>query len=165
MKSSPNVRIGFHDQWLMLYMIPTLAFVIPIAFFGIRFHEPAGYIWEIYWHTLLITAVLWLGNRFVMIWARNKFPDFLFVRKRIIVQSIIMLVYTILVTNTIGIFLKTICSYSTAELSGHSISDMIISSNSASIFCTLTITAIYESRYFMSELKRSVEEKELSYNR
>jgi len=38
---------------------------------------------------------------------------------------------------------------------------ILINSNAAALFCTLTVVAIYESIYFMSELKDSVEEKEM----
>jgi LytS/YehU family sensor histidine kinase len=39
--------------------------------------------------------------------------------------------------------------------------DILIHSNSAAIFCTIMIIAIYESIYFMNELRKSVEEKEM----
>jgi LytS/YehU family sensor histidine kinase len=38
--------------------------------------------------------------------------------------------------------------------------DVLISSNAASIFCTIMFIAIYESIYFMHQLKHSVEEQE-----
>jgi len=39
--------------------------------------------------------------------------------------------------------------------------DIIINSNNAAIFSSLTLVAIYESIYFMNELKESIEEKEM----
>jgi len=39
--------------------------------------------------------------------------------------------------------------------------DSLIHSNSAAIFCTIMMIAIYESIYFMNELRKSVEEKEM----
>jgi sensor histidine kinase YesM len=39
--------------------------------------------------------------------------------------------------------------------------DILIHSNSAAIFCTIMIIGIYESIYFMNELRKSVEEKEM----
>ncbi|MBL0357902.1 MAG: histidine kinase [Chitinophagaceae bacterium] len=43
---------------------------------------------------------------------------------------------------------------------GFTLADKLIHSNSAAIFCTITIIAIYESIYFMHELRHSVEETE-----
>ena len=39
--------------------------------------------------------------------------------------------------------------------------DIIINSNNAAIFCSLTLVAIYESIYFINELRESIEEKEM----
>ncbi len=157
----PNPRIGFDDKLLMAVMIPALAFVIPIVFFGVRFNKPVYYSWNIYLHTLLVTTVIWIGNRYIMIWARNKYPDFSLVKKRLVVQSLVMLGYTFFATNILSISLKDLCDLTTLQHGGKTVADMLINANSTSFFCTLTITAIYESRYFMSELKRSVEEKEM----
>jgi hypothetical protein len=145
----------------MAAMIPALAFVIPIVFFGVRFDKPVYYSWNIYLHTVIITAVTWIGNRYIMIWARNKYPDFSLVKKRMVVQSLVMLGYTFFATNVLSIFLKDFCDLTTLQPGGRTTADMLINANSTAFFCTLTITAIYESRYFMSELKRSVEEKEM----
>lgn len=156
-----NVRIGFHDAGLMLAMIPLLAFFIPIVFFGVRFHKPVFYTWDIYLHTLLVTAAVWTGNRFIMIWARKRFSDFSEVKKRLTVQSGVMLVYTFIATNVLSIFLKDFCNLGEAPFAGHTLGDMLLNANSTALFCSVTIAAIYESKYFMNELKRSVEEKEL----
>ena len=160
-KKECNVRIGFHDAGLMLAMIPVLAFVIPIVFFGVRFHKPVYYTWDIYLHTLLTTAAIWTGNRYIMIWARNRYPDFADVRRRLMVQSGVMLAYTFLATNVLSLVLKDFCNLGQAPFAGRTLGDLLFNANATSLFCSITIAAIYESKYFMSELKRSVEEKEL----
>ncbi len=160
-KKECNIRIGFHDAGLMLAMIPLLAFVIPIVFFGVRFHKPVYYTWDIYLHTLITTAAVWIGNRYVMIWSRNRYPDFRDVRRRLMIQSGLMLTYTFLSTNLLSIFLKDFCNLGEETFAGRSLGDLLFNANSTSLFCTVTIAAIYESKYFMNELKRSVEEKEL----
>jgi LytS/YehU family sensor histidine kinase len=96
-----------------------------------------------------------------MIWARNRYPDFTEVRKRLTVQSGVMLAYTFLATNVLSVVLKDFCSLGEAPFAGRSLGDILFNANSTSLFCTITIAAIYESKYFMNELKRSVEEKEL----
>jgi LytS/YehU family sensor histidine kinase len=42
----------------------------------------------------------------------------------------------------------------------HNLTDVLTMSNVAALFCSLTVVAIYESIYFMNELKKSVVEKE-----
>jgi hypothetical protein len=144
----------------MLAVIPLLAFVIPIVFFGVRFHKPVYYTWDIYLHTLITTAAVWIGNRYIMIWARNRHPDFSLVRKRLTVQSMAMLGYTFVATNGLSILLKDFCNLGAAPFAEKTLGDILFNANTTSLFCSVTIAAIYESKYFMNELKRSVEEKE-----
>jgi hypothetical protein len=125
-KKECNVRIGFHDAGLMLVMIPVLAFFIPIVFFGVRFHKPVYYTWDIYLHTLLTTAVVWTGNRYIMIGARKRYPDFGEVRKRLMVQSGLMLVYTFVATNLLSILLKNFCNLGEATIAGQTLGDMLL---------------------------------------
>jgi LytS/YehU family sensor histidine kinase len=77
------------------------------------------------------------------------------------VQSGFMLVYTFAATNILSIVFKNVCNLSDAALVGRTTGDLLFMANSTALFCTVAITAIYESKYFMSELKKSVEEKEL----
>ena len=152
-----NCRIGFNDGMLMVIGIPLLAFIIPIVFFNCRFNRPPFLTLEKYYTTLFITSVTWIGNRYIMIYSRKKFPLFDDVRKRIFFQSVWMLVFTVAANVVMGqVFQKTFDD----EAIGLTLADKLIHSNSAAIFCTITIIAIYESIYFMHELRHSVEETE-----
>lgn len=152
-----NCRIGFNDGRLIVIGIPLLAFIIPIVFFNCRFNKPPLLTWEKYFTTLLITSVIWIGNRYIMIYSRKKWPLFNEVRKRIFFQSLLMLVFTVAANVVMGqIFQKTFND----EAMGFTLADKLIHSNSAALFCTITIIAIYESIYFMHELRHSVEETE-----
>ena len=157
----PNHKIGFDDRWVLVVMIPTLAFIIPIVFFGMRFGRQPYYTWEMFVTTFIITASIAIGNRYIMIWARTKYPLFEQNKERLIVQSIVMLVYTTITTNLLGYLTRDFCEFSSNGYAGHTLNDILINSNSTSIFCSLTVVAIYESRYFMNELQHSVEEKEM----
>jgi len=141
----------------MIIGIPLLAFIIPIVFFNCRFSRPPFLTWEKYFTTLFITSIIWIGNRYLMIYSRKKFPLFDDVRKRIIFQSAWMLVFTVAANVVMGqVFKKTFDD----EMLGITMADKLIHSNSAAIFCTITIIAIYESIYFMHELRNSVQETE-----
>ena len=141
----------------MVIGIPLLALIIPIVFFNCRFNRPPLLTWDKYFTTLFITSVIWVGNRYIMIYSRKKFPLFDVVRKRIFFQASWMLVFTVAVNVILGqVFQKTFSD----EMLAITLADKLIHSNSAAIFCTITIIAIYESIYFMHELRHSVEETE-----
>ena len=152
-----NSHIGFNDRVLMLAGIPFMAFIIPIVFMNCRFNRPPLFTEKVYAESLLFTTVIWLGNRALMIFSRKKYPDFSNVRKRIIFQSVLMLLYTVFIDTVLGMLTKDIFSETRANLP---MVDILIHSNSAAIFCTIMIIAIYESIFFMNQLKHSVEETE-----
>lgn len=152
-----NCRIGFNDGVLMLIGIPLIAFIIPIVFFNCRFSRPPFLTLNKYLATLLITSVIWVGNRYIMIYSRKKFPLFEEVRKRIFYQSMWMLLFTVTANMILGqVFEKTYMD----EMLGFTIADRLIHSNSAAIFCTIMIIAVYESIFFNHQLRHSVEEAE-----
>ncbi len=137
--------------------IPLLAFIIPIVFFGCRFNRPPFLTWDKYLVTMGITAAIWIGNRYVMIYSRKKYPLFDEVKKRIFFQSAIMLVLTIVVNTILGQLAKNVFSDESVTLT---LGDKLIHSNSAAIFCTIMVIAVYESIFFMHQLRHSVEETE-----
>jgi len=156
-----NSKIGFDDRIIAPVAVPLISFIIPIVFFGLRFNKPPYFTWNAFLTTLIITTVVWLGNRYIMIWARSRYPLFSIVRKRLMIQSLFMLVFTLLANNILGYLLDDICGLREAGgYTGHTVSDVILNSNAAALFCTFAVVAVYESIYFMNELRKSVEEKE-----
>lgn len=156
-----NQKIGFDDRKLMAIMIPLLALLIPFVFFGLRLHRQPYFNHKIYITTLITTSVVWLGNRGIMIWSRTKYPLYEETKKRMKIQTVIMLFFTFFSTNMLGWSLKGYCDFEDPNFPGRSLGDILFNSNSASLFSTLAVVAIYESRYFMSQLRHSVEEKEM----
>lgn len=152
-----NCHIGFNDGLLMVIGIPLLSFIIPIIFFNCRFNRPPMLTWDKYFSTMVFCIVIWLGNRYIMIFSRKKFPLFTTVRKRIIFQSVWMVVFTVIVNIILGIVFDDVFH---DETPGVTFTDNLIHSNAASLFNTIMIIAVYESIYFMHQLKHSVEETE-----
>lgn len=153
-----NCKIGFNDGPLILFTIPVLSFIVPIVFTGCRFNREPYFNWDNYLTTLAITIALWAGDRWIMIWSRGKYPLFKDVRKRLIHQSVSMFLFTVIGNNLFGWIMDDFIF--TDNYGRHFKTDSLINSNSAAIFCTIMIIGIYESIYFMNELKKSVEEKE-----
>ena len=154
-----NCKIGFDDRLVMLFVIPVLSFIIPFVFFGCRFNREPFFSWDKYVTTLTITSLLWIGDRYIMILCRRRYPVFRDVQRRLIVQSVIMFLFTVIGNNLLGYIMDDLV-FRDDGLS-HFRTDVLISSNAAAIFCTIMIIAIYESIYFMNELTKSVEEKEM----
>ena len=153
-----NCRIGFNDGLLIIIGIPLLSFIVPIVFFNCRFNRAPFLTWDKYFTTMIITTVIWLGNRYIMIYSRKKFPLFDEVKKRIIFQSVVMFIFTVTANTFMGIFTKKI--FADEHTAFFSETDLVIHSNSAALFCTIMIIAVYESIYFMHQLRHSVEETE-----
>lgn len=125
---------------------------------GCRFNREPFFSWQNYIVTFLIIVPLWAGDRWIMIWSRTKYPHFKDVRKRLFHQSLSMLLFTLAFSNLLGWIFDDLIFKS--HNGGHFSTDVLITSNSAAIFCTIMIIAVYESIYFMNELKHSVEETE-----
>ena len=152
-----NCRIGFNDGLLMVTGIPLMAFIIPIVFFNCRFSRPPFLTLDKYFATLLITTILWVGNRYIMIYSRKKFPLFDDVRKRIFYQSVWMLLFTVTANVILGqVFEKTFMD----ETLNATVTDKLIHSNSAAVFCTIMIIAVCESIFFNHQLRHFIEESE-----
>lgn len=151
-------KIGFNDGLLMLIGIPVLSFIIPIVFMNCRFSKPPYFTLDKFLVVIGITTAIWVGNRYIMIHSRTKYPQFTDVRKRLWYQSALMLLFTLAANISLGQLADKVFRRDNVTLT---LADIIIHSNSAAIFCTIMIIAIYESIYFMNELRKSVEEKEM----
>jgi two-component system, LytTR family, sensor kinase len=154
-----NNWIGFDDRWVLLLAIPVMAFIISVVFFRCRFIRPPFLTWDKYLTTVFITTIIWLGNRYIMIWSRRRHPHFTVVRKRILVQSVWMLLFTVISNTALGMVFDKVY-HDEALPFMETISDKLITSNSAALFSTIMVMAVYESVYFMSELRKSVQETE-----
>src|SRR5258705_4732670 len=95
-------KIGFDDRLITIILVPVTALIIPFVFFGMRFDRPPYFTGKVYLSVLIMTTVIWLGNRYIMIWARSQYPQFELVKKRLLVQSLVMLVYTLITNNVLG---------------------------------------------------------------
>ncbi|MDO6434737.1 histidine kinase [Flavitalea sp. BT771] len=157
-----NSKIGFDDRLVMLVGIPLFSFLVPVIFFGWRIGQPPYYPLAAYWPSFAITTVIWITCRWIMIRTRQRYASFTQVKKRLMIQTSLILLTAILVNNLLSYLLKDVCedlmrqrnlSFKTGEFA--------INCNAAAIFSTLLVCAIYESIYFMNELRKSVEEKEM----
>jgi hypothetical protein len=156
-----NDKIGFDDRLISTVGILSLALVIPVAFFGWRIWKPPYFTFAAYWPTLLITTVIWLGCRYIMIRCRIRYPKFKDIRKRLWIQNSITILFALLANNTLSLVVIKYCKGLFGEgKPAHTWEDKLVNSNAAAILCTLLVVAIYESIYFINELRKSIVEKE-----
>ncbi len=157
-----NDKIGFDDRLVMTGGVTLLSFVVPIIFFGWRIGGTPHLSFASYWPSFVITAIIWLGCRYILIWARTRYALFGQVKKRLWVQMPVILLYVLFVNNIVGALLFKDCDNLLRD-ANHQLTqaDILIDSNAAAILCTLLVIAIYESVYFVGELRKSIEEKEL----
>lgn len=156
-KDTVKDLICWNDKWAIIIGAPLVSLMIPFVFFGIRFNKAPQYTFPIYVTTLLITLTIWLGNRAIMIWARSRYTEVEELKKRLIIQSILMLIYTPIISLCIGHLLEDYCLMKTMGIAEE---DVIIFSINSSIFTTIAITSIYEVVFFIQQLKQSLTQKE-----
>lgn len=149
--------ICWNDTWAIIIGAPLVSLMVPFVFFGIRFNKAPQYTFPIYITTLLVTLTIWLGNRAIMIWARRRFTEVEQLKKRLIIQSILMLIYTPISSLLVGYLLEDYCSLRKIGLPED---EVLISSLTSSIFTTIAITSIYEVVFFIQQLKVSLTQKE-----
>jgi two-component system, LytTR family, sensor kinase len=149
--------ICWNDKWAIIIGAPIVSLLIPFVFFGIRFNKAPQFTFPIYITTLLTTLTLWLGNRAIMIWARTRYTGFAQLKKRLTVQSILMLIFTPVISLLIGYLLEDYCLLNQLGLPEE---EIIILSINSSIFTTIAITSIYEVVYFIQQLKESLTRSE-----
>ena len=149
--------ICWNDKWAIIIGAPIVSLMIPFVFFVIRFNQDPQFTFPIYVTTLLTTLTLWLGNRAIMIWARTRYTGFSQLKKRLLIQSVLMLIFTPVSSLVIGYLLEDYCLMNQLGLAEE---EIIILSINSSIFTTIAITSIYEVLYFIQQLKESLTRSE-----
>ena len=157
-----NDKIGFDDRLIMVVGIGLISFLVPIVFFGWRIGRPPYYPFDAWWTSLVITSLTWMTCRWVACWARSRYPSFDQVKKRIPIQYGTVMVLALLINGVAGHWLDEMCmQWMKFRPVPMPPGDIGIASVSATILCTALVMTIYESIYFMNELRKSVEEKEM----
>ncbi len=157
MNSTSVKYLGFNDFWFIIFGILALGFLIPQIFFGIRINTP-NHNFSLEWtEAALYTSCYWISNRFIMIWYRKKFPSFKETQKRIflaVFTAIFCLpIVSLIATPLINSFF-IIC-----QLPNHN-EPTPLQGTWAAATATFLILAIYESVWYYSQLKKSIQEQE-----
>ncbi len=151
-----NPWIGFNDWPFILAGTPLVSILVTMIFFGISVNEAFMCTLTNILPATISTAVFWMGDRYITIQFRKRFPAFYDVKKRLFYQSMTILAYTALMAiplkSTGGLFHHT--------FSGSGVHPGYFKSFVACMFATIPITAIYEAGFFINRWKMSIAETE-----
>jgi sensor histidine kinase YesM len=143
-----------HDKWARLIGIPLISLIIPLIQ---DYEEMLAFNWVSLQHfiaCLVFTTAMWEGNRFIFIIMRRIYAGHQQTKNRIIVQTILSLLYTIVASITLTFLLSVTikhCEFNQANIIGGIIT---------SIIPTLMVTSIYESVYFFEQWKKHIQRSE-----
>ncbi len=142
--------IGFDDTKMVLVLIPFFAFFFPLMVFGLSPLDNAFYFWTSYLISITHIVVYWYFERWIVLYVRKRYNSFKDYRKRIILQSIIVLFSTLI-----------LCLISeTPELCFGGIPDAFnttfFNKYMASLIITTIIISIYEGVYAFQLFKKGL---------
>ena len=149
--------LGFNDFSFFIIGIILLGFFIPQLFFGLRIDDPIYYFPAEWLQASCFSIFYWIFNRKVMVYYRKKFPLFDQVKKRII--YVVLTVFFLLpfvgliATSLIMLLFKT-CSFP------KTLPPSTIQGIGAAYTASFFILAIYETIWYYSQLKKSIQEQE-----
>ncbi|MEM1319998.1 MAG: histidine kinase [Bacteroidota bacterium] len=148
--------LGFDDRWLLLLGIPTVSALMSLLMFGQQIEEECM---DIFFRCIVLSlfyvSIYWFFFRWIIIQARRIFPQNQDVVKRLILQSIVIIIgYFVMkavITNTLDGFLHTTLGVARARPLLMLISSLVL---------TFLVIAVYEGTYFFTQLQRSILERE-----
>jgi two-component system, LytTR family, sensor kinase len=151
-----NPLIGFNDIPFIVLGTPVVGAFVTMVFFGVSVQNAFQCMWVNFWPANISTLIFWLGDRYITIRFRKKYPDFSNIRKRLVYQSIVILAYTAAMSIPLKMSEGVYDNQFTNNI-GH---PGFFKSFIACLFATIPISAIYEATYFLHQWKQSIAEAE-----
>jgi len=148
--------IGFNDWKLRLISIPIFAFFFPLLVFHLNPIDTPYIFLAFFFISVLHIMGYWHVERWIVIYIRKKYIDLKDYQKRIIIQSIVVLIST-LILCFISEFSEFCFGYSSEHFKTPFFNKFM-----ASLITTVIIISIYEGVYAFELFKKGlVENKEL----
>ncbi len=153
---STKALIGFNDFWLGLIGVLVLGFFIPVIFFKLSVIEAWNCFFQKGLPSIFITAIFWVGDRKIIVYFRRIFPDHRDLPKRLIKQTLAIVLFTIVVCFGLT-FLGQYADRYELKFVNMSFSQTFI----ASFVSAILVSSIYEAAYFFFRWKESLAEAEV----
>jgi sensor histidine kinase YesM len=143
-----------NDKWARIIGIPTVSVIFALIYHGdvlLRFDQD---FLVVTFPPFLFTLLLWEGNRYIFLKMRRQYPTHLQVSRRLVVQTLCSVVFTILITLALIYIIRDVMklSYCKEMRLDHEIP--------LCLACTFFITSLYESAYFLDEWKKNIQKTE-----
>ncbi len=144
--------LGFNDFWLRMIGIPIISLILPFVFFDNDLVNGFPQFTICVGVSLIYTLIYWQTDRLTLILFRRKFPNYSDYRKRLFLQSIVILLIT-----------AGLCSL--LDLLTNSILRGVLPANQAipypqallaSIVITIIVVSIYETKYAFDLFKKEL---------
>ncbi|MEL6673396.1 MAG: histidine kinase [Bacteroidota bacterium] len=148
--------LGFSDRKIRLIGIPLMGLLIPLLFFPETLAKGPLTYSIVTLISIGHTLVFWVGNRWIVVWFRLRFPSFTEVGKRLIAQFFAVLVFTISASILIERFIHSL----TGEGCGFCTEQSYWEEISVGLTMTFPVLLIYECVYFFQRWKTSLQEAE-----
>ena len=100
-RNSYREYIGFNDHLMILFGIPLVGIILPLVFFDQKLELQDPQFWINWGVSCVYTSIYWLGNRFIIVQMRKRWPDLTQIRKRLLWQFVLVNVYTFSFCNVI----------------------------------------------------------------
>lgn len=147
--------IGFNDLPLRLIGLPVIAVLMPMTFFQVMPWEQFDEYIQHFLGAIIFAAIYWQVDRLIIAYHRDRFSGLGNYRKRLLLQSFWILVFTLSFCNFADAFEAV-----TGLSIGHPSKPSTLKLNLASVTITIAITAIYEAAYGVYMWKKSFIESE-----
>lgn len=146
--------LGFNDFWFMTIGIVVLGFIIPPLFFDVSLFRQ-GFTFE--WiEASMFATCYWIVSRLIMIQLRKRYPDFEQVKKRLI-SSFIWCTLGVTIT---GIIISPVIIGMAQYFNLGTYKPNALQGFGAAFTATFFLLAVYESIWYYSQLKKSIQEQE-----
>jgi two-component system, LytTR family, sensor kinase len=143
--------LRFSDYWFMALAIPMVAFLMPVLFFGVTFQQS----WDCFIsgpiEAIGFTALFWLGDRFLIVLHRRKFPQSAQLSKRLFRQYTAIFLYTLVVAFALS---KVNTNWDSLGVNADGLG--FWKKFVACLVITGLVTAIYEAVYFIDLWKEGI---------
>ncbi|MEM6726428.1 MAG: histidine kinase [Bacteroidota bacterium] len=150
--------LGFNDTWVRILGVLFVGFWIPILFFDFNILEADWpRIRDKYMMTLLYTTMYWEVSRLVVILFRKWYPDSRQTKRRLSLQSIVLVFTTLLISLGTDFCIEGLL-FGIEERPADI--PTFLQGLKASFISLIIIISIYEGIYFFFQLRQSVTETE-----
>jgi two-component system, LytTR family, sensor kinase len=148
-----HAPIQLNDRKARLFGIPAVALAITVMK---HFDDSILLNTEFFKYVVLSftnTLLIWEGNRQIFIYARSRFPQYHQTRQRVVIQSVMSLVYTFLISLVVDYWLCNRILHLGKPV------ELFIGFRIA-LFPLVIVTLLYESVYFFESWRENVKQTE-----